>query len=353
MTGIIITNPPAVELPPGNNNNNPASLPGVTHQAALLGFPQTWTAAQTYRPDTFLLAGSSIGALTLNAPATASGTITFPPGDTDFSATGGTSKVVKQTTLGGPFTVGQLSYLDISGTVTVPPPSPTTLGGVKSLANVSHKWINSIGTDGTPTQTQPDSSDVTFTPAGAGAVTRTMQDKIRDSVSVSVTDFTGVDPTGATNSTAGLQVAFNSGAAVVNVPAGTFISTRLALPSNIRITGPGTIKRINSDVAIGALLDLGSSTNVTIDGITIDGNRANQTNPCFGLIGGNGCAKVNIRKCVLHDNKTGDCISILNGADQAGSTQTTIENNMINSNDGAGISVSKGWNISILDNRRI
>lgn len=45
----------------------------------------------------------------------------------------------------------------------LPTPTASTLGGVKSLANVSHNWINSIGTDGTPTQTQPAFSDISGT----------------------------------------------------------------------------------------------------------------------------------------------------------------------------------------------
>jgi hypothetical protein len=48
MTGIIVTSPPTVELPPGNSGSGPNSLPGVTYQYAVLTIPQTWTALQTY-----------------------------------------------------------------------------------------------------------------------------------------------------------------------------------------------------------------------------------------------------------------------------------------------------------------
>lgn len=64
------------------------------------------------------LNGSSTGTLQLKAPAAAgSNTLTFPAGTTDFSATGGTSQVVKQTSSGGALTVAQLAYSDLSGTV--------------------------------------------------------------------------------------------------------------------------------------------------------------------------------------------------------------------------------------------
>jgi len=48
MTGIITSLPPLIEQPPGNASSNPAGLPGYTYTIALLGFPQTWTAKQTF-----------------------------------------------------------------------------------------------------------------------------------------------------------------------------------------------------------------------------------------------------------------------------------------------------------------
>ena len=49
----------------------------------------------------------------------------------------------------------------------LPTPTATTLGGVKSLAAVSHKFITSIGTDGLPVATQPAASDITGLAASA------------------------------------------------------------------------------------------------------------------------------------------------------------------------------------------
>jgi hypothetical protein len=59
--------------------------------------------------------GSTSGSTILKASAVASGTITLPAGTTDFSATGGASQVVKQTSAGGAFTVGQVAPSDLSG----------------------------------------------------------------------------------------------------------------------------------------------------------------------------------------------------------------------------------------------
>lgn len=61
------------------------------------------------------LNGATSGTLNIKPPDVAgSNTIKFPAGTTDFSATGGASQVVKQTSAGGPFTVGQVSGADIS-----------------------------------------------------------------------------------------------------------------------------------------------------------------------------------------------------------------------------------------------
>ena len=72
---------------------------------------------------------------------------------------------------------------------------------------------------------QVDSSDVTFLQAGTGAVTRTAQDKMRESVSAA--DF-GADNTGATNATTALLNFFNhciNTGASGHIGAGTYLVT--------------------------------------------------------------------------------------------------------------------------------
>lgn len=92
-----------------------ASLPANTGTVAELNLAQTWSAPQTFGSGDLVLNGSSSGALTVKPAAVAgTNTITLPAGTTDFSATGGTSQVVKQTTAGGAFTVGQLQCSDLS-----------------------------------------------------------------------------------------------------------------------------------------------------------------------------------------------------------------------------------------------
>lgn len=59
--------------------------------------------------------GSTSGVISFKVPAIAgNNVITWPAGTVDFSATGGTSQVVKQTSAGGAFTVARLACSDLS-----------------------------------------------------------------------------------------------------------------------------------------------------------------------------------------------------------------------------------------------
>ncbi len=75
-----------------------------------------WSALQIFTSGDLQIAGLTSGTITLAVPNVAgTNTITFPAGTTNFSATGGTSQVVKQTSSGGAFTVGTVANTDISG----------------------------------------------------------------------------------------------------------------------------------------------------------------------------------------------------------------------------------------------
>jgi hypothetical protein len=52
----------------------------------------------------------------------------------------------------------------------LPNPTSAALGGVKSLAAVSHQFLTSIGTDGAPTQAQPAAADLSNGVTGTGSV---------------------------------------------------------------------------------------------------------------------------------------------------------------------------------------
>lgn len=81
------------------------------------------------------------------------------------------------------------------------------------------------------------SVDSTFIQAGAGAVTRSVQDKLRESVSVK--DFGAVGD-GVTDDWAAIQAAINSGAKRIYVPAATYYLTKcLQFRSTITFEGEG------------------------------------------------------------------------------------------------------------------
>lgn len=91
------------------------TVPDASFTLAGSNLAQTWSANQTFNSGTVLMAGSSSGTQVWRAAATASGTITLPAGTVDFSATGGTGQVVKQTSAGGIFTVGSVGASELSG----------------------------------------------------------------------------------------------------------------------------------------------------------------------------------------------------------------------------------------------
>ena len=103
-----------------------------------------------------------------------------------------------------------------------------------------------------PATTERISSNlISFTQAGAGAVPRTVQAKLEESVSV--LDF-GADPTGATPSTAAFQTAINSGAASVFVPKGTYTITSQLTLSNCSLYGEDSGSVLNFTGASGSVI---------------------------------------------------------------------------------------------------
>jgi hypothetical protein len=100
------------------------------------------------------------------------------------------------------------------------------------------------------------SNNITYLPAGTGAVLTTVQSKLREVVSVK--DF-GATGNGTTNDTFAIQLALNSGAKQVNFPDGTYLVSAignyapvigqtdgycLTVPSNVTIQGTGTGSKI-------------------------------------------------------------------------------------------------------------
>jgi len=81
------------------------------------------------------------------------------------------------------------------------------------------------------------STNVSFIQAGTGAVTRSVQTKLRETVSVK--DFGAVGD-GVTDDTAAIQLALNSGAKFVYAPNASYkITSSLSIPSGVTLKGDG------------------------------------------------------------------------------------------------------------------
>ena len=119
------------------------------------------------------------------------------------------------------------------------------------------------------TGTGIDSADVTYTPAGTGAVATTAQAKLRESVSVK--DFGAVGD-GVTDDTATIQAAVDAtvaaGGGELIFPAGTYLISTITLSTALKIVGAGnavtTIKSSTADV-----ISLGDAALMVMEDITV------------------------------------------------------------------------------------
>lgn len=119
----------------------------------------------------------------------------------------------------------------------------------RPFTGVTSQWPWQLNTDGTWTLKQPDAVDVTFTQSGTGSVTRNVQNKLRDVISI--LDF-GASPSTTDNATA-IQAAVNAvlaypygGAVYVPAPVsgGCYkVNTQVTIPKTsgkgVRLFGDG------------------------------------------------------------------------------------------------------------------
>lgn len=123
-------------------------LPAKVSSAGMVWAPSTKAlsvgATGTVAAGTHQIYGATNGTLNIKCPGVCgSNTLTFPAGTTDFSATGGTSQVLKQVSLGGAFTVGQLAASDLSNGVTGS--GAVALASAPAISGGSHVGLTSLG----------------------------------------------------------------------------------------------------------------------------------------------------------------------------------------------------------------
>ena len=147
--------------------------------------------------------------------------------------------------------------------LTIPPPTALTLGGVYANAGAAHEWISAINTDGTVTLSQPSFSDISGT-ISAG--------QLPSPLTFGATTFSGLI-TGSANITLGVigttsgQITLDgstSGSCTITAPAVAGTSTNPIAFSNSLNIPSGTVYAINGDTGISrgsaGVLDVGNGT---------------------------------------------------------------------------------------------
>jgi hypothetical protein len=123
------------------------------------------------------------------------------------------------------------------------------------------------------TSSATSADQVSYLPAGAGAVATNVQAKLRESVSVK--DFGAVGD-GVADDTVAIQNALQSGAQSVYVPLGTYALTSNAsatISTDVTFYGHGTFSYTGATNNTGLLLTIETGNNsITIDGLTFLGN---------------------------------------------------------------------------------
>lgn len=131
-------------------------------------------------------------------------------------------------------------------------------------------------------------AQTTYTPAGTGAVARTMQDKAREEVSV--LDFMASSRVvGTTDDQPAVLAALTYAAATgrrVRMPAGAYwFGARVVMPTGSHLVGElGTVvKPLPANVSSPLLFSGSNANDYTLEGLTLDGNVAGiaSTNPLF------------------------------------------------------------------------
>ena len=184
-------------------------------------------------------------------------------------------------------------------------------------------WLNDVNTAVyTTIPNNQSSANITYQPAGTGAVATTVQAKLRQSVSV--VDF-GADATGVTDSTSAIQLAVNYAATVngaITFPnTGTFTFVQVNVPSNVTIYGNGAKLQApsgyDSTSADNALFQAANATNIKF--LNLNFGLAALTDKVV-FIRLDTCSYVTVDSCYFIENKY-SAVSILS------STNISVTNN--------------------------
>lgn len=194
-------------------------------------------------------------------------------------------------------------YVSNAGT-----PAQLYVNGVNFSIKVLDKDANLVYTFANGTGINPNASGVQYDPAGVGAVSTTVQAKLRQTVSVK--DFGAVGD-GVTNDTTAFNNAKNyvqSVKGVLRIPSGTYrLQSAMDFTANDTdwYFDAGSILKLVDTQATTSFITFTSPTNQRIFGMRVNGNRPIQNATLFGE---DNCAVlvVNATNCLF------SCIEIIN-----------------------------------------
>lgn len=193
-----------------------------------------------------------------------------------------------------------------------------------------------------------DSQDVIYYPAGAGTVTRTAQEKMRETVSVK--DF-GAIGDGVADDTAAIQAACANSADVF-FPAGVYLVNNLNIQSNTSLYGEknnqSIIKRKNNDATATPMFNFSNKQNIKFSNLTFDGNKANQT-VAQVIFNFDACETVTIDSCTIKGAFGNNGVNLTNGTGGSNEEEIRITNSTIKDCDSDAIYVSK-TSFVVIDN---
>ena len=166
------------------------------------------------------------------------------------------------------------------------------------------------------TSSATDAAQISYQPAGAGAVTTNVQTKLRETVSVK--DFGAVGD-GVTDDTAAIQAAINSSAKVIYFPNATYLCEKLSVTSkdDVLLSGNNSTLLMSAAAFPGVVdqnIDVITSNRVTIENFIFDAQNSITPGLNRGGVAIDASNDCTVDSCYFYDVRTG--VSVVNASNR-------------------------------------